>query len=190
MRLSKVVFKPDELKDATKDFEGQVIDAEYGENPFGFEGREDIERRAQLAIKIRTEEYEKEQFEWYPPSDKKLTKSAQAVVTPKGVVKRVCLNEGGNTDGVGWADWAYFIKAMQKCGALKDTVVKGKTDDERMTSFAKSLIGMNFRFVEYTNLPCIVQDKTLRIILPEEYKGRTAVEETGEVRSEEVSPLD
>ncbi len=76
---SKIVFKPDELKDATKDFEGQIIEAEYSDTPFGFEGRDDIERRKQLAIKIRTEAYEKEQFEWYPPNDKKLTKSAQAV---------------------------------------------------------------------------------------------------------------
>ncbi len=73
---------------------------------------------------------------------------------------------------------------------MKDTVVKGTTDDERMTSFAKSLIGMKFRFVEYTNLPCIVQEKTLTIILPEKYMGKTAVAETGEIQAESVSPLD
>ena len=149
-----IAFEPDKLKDAKKDFVGQIVDAEYAENPLGMEGRPDIARRAQLAIQITTDEYEKDQFEWYPPTDKKLTK------------------------------WAYFLEALAKCGAMKDVDVKGKTDAERMASFAKSLIGMKFRFVEYTNLPCIVREKTLEIILPEEYKGKAPVEDVGAIREE------
>lgn len=73
-KTTPIAFTPDKLVDAKKDFRGIIIDAEYALEPFGFKGRADIERRMQMAIKIRTEEYEKDQLEWFPPSDKKLTK--------------------------------------------------------------------------------------------------------------------
>ncbi|MCD6148437.1 hypothetical protein J7J18_03635 [bacterium] len=154
--MSSIAFKPEELKEAKKDFVGQIVAAEYGEAPLGMEGRPDIPRRKQLAIQIRTDEYEKDQFEWYPPSDKKLTK------------------------------WAYFIEALAKTGALKDIRIEGSTDDERMQSFAKSLVGMKFRFVEYTDLPVIVKGKTIECILPEEYYGKSEVPKETEVKTEKV----
>jgi len=151
-----IAFSPDKLVEAKKDFRGTIVDAEYGVEPFGLKGRPDIARREQLAIKIRTDAYEKDQYEWYPPSDKKLTK------------------------------WAYFIEALAQCGALKDIVVKGETDEERMQSFARSLIGMEFRFVEKTGLQSIARGKELEIILPVEYYGKKEVSPVKEIREESV----
>ncbi len=142
-----IAFKPEEFKDVKKEFHGVIVDADYGEKPFGMEGRPDIPKRPQLAIKISTPDYDKDQYEWYVPSNRKLTK------------------------------WAYFIEALAKTGAINDIKVEGKTDEERIKSFAESLIGMEFDFAEYSNLPCIVKNKTIEVILPTAYYGKKGVEE-------------
>jgi hypothetical protein len=118
--MSEVVFNVDEFKTATKEFEGVIVDAEYSETPFGISGK--FERGKVFAIKIETEEYEKPQYEWYPPSNKRLTK------------------------------WWYFIKALHECGAMRDIVITGATTEERIRSFGNSLIGMKFRWVDYNDL--------------------------------------
>lgn len=153
---SGVVFTPDKLVDAKKDFRGYIVDAEYALEPFGFKGAPGIERREQLAIKVRTDVYEKDQMEWYPPSDKKLTK------------------------------WAYFLEAMAGCGALRDVVVKGETDEERMQSFTKSLIGMEFRWMEKTGLPSIAKNRELELLVPVEYYGKKEISPVREIKEEQV----
>lgn len=153
---SGIAFSPDKLVDAKRDFKGFIVDAEYGLEPFGFKGKAEFESKEQLAIKIRTEAYEKDQIGWFPPSDKRLTK------------------------------WSYLIEALAETGALRDMVVKGETDEERMQSFAKSLIGMDFHWVEKMGLPCIAKGKTLDIILPTEYYGRKDVSPVTEIKEESV----
>ena len=150
-----IAFSPDELTEATKDFVGVVVDADYGETPLGMVGRPDIQRRPQLCIQIETEEYEKPQYEWYPPSNKKRTK------------------------------WAYFIEALAKTGALREIDASGKTVEERMKNFARSLVGMKFRFVEHAKLEGIARPIE-RLILPEEYFGREEVKEK-KVKVEKVT---
>lgn len=120
-------------------------------------GRADIEQRAQLAIQIRTEAYEKDQYEWYAPSKVKLTK------------------------------WYYFLVAMNANGALKETDSKGKTAQEKMTNFAKSLIGMNFRWLERANLESAGSTPLKRLLLPETYLGKVEVQKAEEIETEEVS---
>jgi len=151
-----VVFKPEELKDAVKDFKGQIVDADYGTEPFGLKGAPEIEAREQLCLKVETPDYEKVQYIWLPPSDKKLTK------------------------------WAYFIEALSRCGALRDVEIKGKTPEERIISFGKSLIEMKGRFIEYRNLPSIARRKEgLRVTVMEEYYGKEEVVPR-EIREERV----
>jgi len=151
-----IVFTPDEAVEATKDFEGYIVDAEYGMNPLGMSGRPDIEQRAQLCIQIRTEAYEKDQYEWFAPSKVKLTK------------------------------WHYFLLGMNGTGALKDTNSEGKTADEKMANFAKSLIGMNFRWLERMNLESAGSTPLKRLLLPETYLGKVEVVKAEEIESEEV----
>lgn len=151
-----IAFSPDKLVEAKKDFRGFIVDAEYALEPFGFKGRPDIERRPQMAIKIRTEEYEKDQLEWFPPSNKQLTK------------------------------WAYLIAALAETGAMRDIVVKGETDEERMQSFTKSLIGMECRFVEKTGLESIAKGRKLELILPTEYYGKKDVSPVTDIKEESV----
>ena len=142
--------------EATKDFEGYIYDAEYGMNPLGMTGRADIEQRKQLCIQIRTETYEKDQFEWFAPSNVQLTK------------------------------WHYFLTGMRKTGALKDTESSGKTPDEKMANFAKSLIGMNFRWLERTKLESAGSTPLSRLLLPEEYLGKVEVVKAEEIESEQI----
>jgi len=150
----EVAFKPEEMTEARKDFRGIIINAEYGDAPLGMEGAPGIQRRPQLAIQIDTESYEKPQYEWFAPSNKKKTK------------------------------WANFIEAMSKCGALKDTKTDGVSDDEKLKSFAKSLIGMDCHFTEI-EVEAMGQQKRVAVILPDEYYGKREV--TGEVKKETVS---
>jgi hypothetical protein len=152
----KVAFAPDKLVDAIKDFRGVIVDAQYGMEPFGFKGNVAIERREQMAIKIRTEAYEKDQIEWFPPSDKKLTK------------------------------WAYLIEALASTGALRDVIVKGETDEERMQSFAKSLVGMEFRWLERSGLDSIAKNKKIDLLVPVEYYGKKEISPITEIKEEEV----
>ena len=151
-----IVFTPGEAVEATKDFEGYICDAEYGMNPLGMTGRPDIEQRAQLCIQIRTEAYEKDQYEWFAPSKVQLTK------------------------------WHYFLVAMDKSGGLKETNSDGKTAEEKMSNFAKSLIGMNFRWLERTKLESAGSTPLKRLLLPEEYLGKVEVVKAEEIESEEV----
>lgn len=152
-----IVFTPEEAVEATKDFVGHIVDAEYGMNPLGHTGRADIEQRAQLCIQIRTETYEKDQLEWFAPSKVILTK------------------------------WIYFITALRNTGALKDTSSEGKTAEEKMANFAKSLIGMNFRWLERTKLESAGSTPLSRLLLPEEYFGKVEVVKAEEIESEEVN---
>lgn len=125
--------------------------------PLGMTGRADIEQRAQLCIQIRTEHYELDQYEWFAPSKVRLTK------------------------------WHYFLEALNKTGALKDTISKGKTAQVKMANFAKSLIGMNFRWLERMNLESAGSEPLKRLLLPEVYIGKVEVQEPTEIESEEVS---
>jgi len=154
--MSEVAFSPDELKDAVKDFVGTIVDADYGIEPLGIKGRADIKRREQLCIQIRTDAYEKDQFEWVAPSNKKKTK------------------------------WAYFIEALAKTGALRDIEISGDTDEERMKSFANSLIGMKFRWMQIQGLESIAKGREIEMLLPEEYYGREEVSPVTEIAEEEI----
>lgn len=152
------VFEPSELKEAKKDFRGVIDGAEFSETPFGIKGAPSIKAQAKLGIRIDTPEYDKPQYEWYVPSDKKLTK------------------------------WAYLLEALSKTGALRDIEVKGETDEERMKSFAAGLVGMEFRFIEYSALESIVKGKRLEAILPETYYGKKEIKPL-EIREEKVEEL-
>lgn len=112
-----ISFSPDEMKDVKRDFVGVIVAAEYALEPFGIKGG--IERTSKvLGIKVRSEQYDKDQPLWYPPSNRKRTK------------------------------WDYWIQGLATTGALKDVDTKGLTDEERMQNFARSLIGMKMHFVE------------------------------------------
>jgi len=152
----KVAFSTTEGVDATKDFIGVIVDAEYGLDPLGMVGKAEFEKKAQLAIQIRTEAYEKDQYEWYAPTNVNKTK------------------------------WMYFVTALQKCGAIKDIAHTGKTVAEQMMSFASSLKGMKFRFLEQGNLESAGQQPIKRLLLPEQYFGRVEIPQPVKVESEEV----
>ena len=114
-----IAFSPNEFKESIKEFKGVIVDADYSEEPFGIKGNPEIERKGpQLCLKIQTDEYEKPQYAWYPPSNKKKTK------------------------------WFYFIEALEKSGAMADIRIEGNTSEERIKSLMNSLIGMEFFWQE------------------------------------------
>lgn len=115
----KVAFSPTEFSEAIKEFRGVIVDVDFSEEPFGIKGAPDIDRKGpQLCLKIQTDQYEKPQYAWYPPNNKKGTK------------------------------WWYFIQALEKSGAMADIRIEGSTDEERIKSFMESLIGMEFYWQE------------------------------------------
>lgn len=147
-----IAFREEEFGEALKDFIGQIIATDYAEEPFDMKGAPGITRKGKvLCIKIGTDAYDKDQFEWYPPSNVKKTK------------------------------WNYFIEALNTTGAMKDISIAGKTEDERMKSFAQSLLGMKFRLQEQ-ECESLVKEKGVtkrfNIMLPVEYLGKAAIEPT------------
>jgi len=160
--MSKIAFTPEEGVDATKEFVGQVIATDYAEEPFGIKGNPSIQRRGKVfAVQIRTDMYEKEQLEWYPPTTVKKTK------------------------------WLYLIEALHGTGAWKDITLAGKTDDERMLGFARSMLGMKFRWMELVKESLVKEQvpqgttiqrgfnpgfRKFSVLLPVEYLGKTPIE--------------
>ena len=154
---SSIAFKPEEGREALKDYEGQVIEFDYSEKPFGFEGAADIKSRGKVfGIKIQTTVYDKPQFEWYPPSMVKKTK------------------------------WLNLIEALQGTGAMNDIKVIGSTDEERMKSFGQSMLGMMFKFqeIECESLVKLKggEAKKYSVLLPVAYLGKKPIEKAPEVR--------
>jgi len=193
---SNVSFVPENFKEAAKEFRGVIVRAEYGESPLGFEGRPDIARKPQLAIAIETPEYDKQQYEWYPPSNVRKTKPVSKTwrlmsVSSDGVIHGITLISFRQglcfMEFPAGVSWAYFIEAMTKVGAMKDIKLEGATDQERLDSFAKSLIGMEFMFRQYADLEIIVKDKKIECLLPIEYFGKKDIAPVEEVRSENVT---
>ena len=152
-----IAWKPEEATEALKEFVGQIVEVDYSEEPFGFKGAPDIQRRGKvLAVRIRTDAYEKDQYEWYPPSRVKKTK------------------------------WLYFIEALNETGAMRDVSIAGRNDEERMQNFAQSLLGMVFRWreVECESLVKVKGGdfKKFNLLLPVEYLGKKPIEEVAQVK--------
>jgi hypothetical protein len=164
--MSGIAFKPEEATEALKEFVGQIVAVDYSLEPFGFKGAPDIRRDTKvLGLQIRTEAYEKEQYEWYPPSRVKKTK------------------------------WLYFIEALNETGAMRDISVAGANDEERMQNFARSLLGMVFRWQEKECESLVKirggEFKKFNVLLPVEYLGKKPIEAAPEVKQvslEESAP--
>jgi len=155
--VSKIAFKPEEATEALKEYTGQIVATDYSGEPFGLKGAPDIKRTGKvLAIQIRTDEYEKLQYEWYPPSRVKKTK------------------------------WLFFIEALNTTGAMRDISIAGKDDEERMQSLAKSLLGMVFRFEEqeFESMVRVKGGafKRFSVLVPVEYLGKKPIEPVPEVK--------
>ena len=188
-----IAFKQEEFGEALKDFIGQIVDTEYSLTPFGFKGAPEIKRAGKvLAIMIRTGTYEKEQFEWYPPSRVKKTKTGKLVLGYRAwsedwqVYTLFRIGRPISESKFPVVKWAYLIEALNAVGAMKDVSVAGATDDERMTGFGKSLLGMKFRWQE-KEFESLVKEKggaqkTFNLIVPIEYLGKAPIEAKVEVK--------
>lgn len=155
--MSSIAFKTEEFGEALKDFVGQIVATDYALEPFGMKGAPDISRKEKvLAIQIQTEAYDKPQYEWYPPTRVKKTK------------------------------WQYLIEALNQVGAMKDISIAGANDEERMKSFAQSLLGMTFRFQEQECESMVKLkgggQKKFNLIIPVEYLGKKPIEAAATVR--------
>lgn len=155
--MSGIAFKPEEARDSIKEYTGQIVATDYSEKPFGMEGAAEIKRTGKvLCLKIKANEYEKEQFEWYPPSKVKKTK------------------------------WLFLIEALIQTGAMKDINPAGATDDERMKNFGQSLLGMKFKWEEKECESLVKlkggEQKKFDVLLPIEYLGKSAIEAPQQVK--------
>lgn len=143
--MSSVAFRPDEFISAKRVFRGVIIAFDYGETPFGMMGNPDIQRRPQFCIKIESEQYAKPQYEWYVPTDKKLTK------------------------------WWYFIQRLHETGALREILpLQGETEEERIKDFGNKLIGMEFDW-EDVEVELMGGKKTFVLLPKRYYGKREAV---------------
>jgi hypothetical protein len=184
--MSGIAFKPEEATEALKEFVGQIVAVDYSLEPFGFKGAPDIRRDTKvLGLQIRTEAYEKEQYEWYrnavsplPPQSAFESKEDESRRGYSSIVK-----------------WLYFIEALNETGAMRDVSVAGANDEERMQNFARSLLGMVFRWQEKECESLVKirggEFKKFNVLLPVEYLGKKPIEAAPEVKQvslEESAP--
>jgi hypothetical protein len=175
------------FKEGRGEFIGVIINADYGEAPLGIAGRPEFQTlrdgtaRKQIAFEIKVIsglETEKTQKQLLAPSDVKYSKMY------------------------------YWVRALNETGAVKDVEVKGLTEDEKWLSFAKSHIGMQFRFEEKVDLEGVGYEtdatgkplfdehgrrvkRKIRMLVPVEYFGKVNLEELEKkVETEKISEVD
>jgi len=69
--------------------------------------------------------------------------------------------------------WWYLMDSLKRLKVPFDN--SGNTVPERLNNFCRSLVGMEFKWEEYNNLPTIGRRAISRILLPTEYYGKTEV---------------
>lgn len=69
---------------------------------------------------------------------------------------------------------------------MKDVEVKGNTDEQRLNSFAESLVGMEFQWVQHSDLELVIKGRTVECLLPEEYFGKKEASPIEQIRTESV----
>jgi serine/threonine-protein kinase RIO1 len=91
--------------------------------------------------------------------------------------------------------WLYFVEALNETGAMRDISVAGANDEERMQNFARSLLGMVFRWQEKECESLVKirggEFKKFNVLLPVEYLGKKPIEAAPEVKQvslEESAP--
>jgi hypothetical protein len=156
-----IAFKPEDAREAIKEYTGQIVAAEYSMKPFNFEGDPSIKRETKvLGIQLKTDEYEKPQYEWYPPSKVKKTK------------------------------WIFLLEALIQTGAMKEISTAGASDDEIMENFRRSLLGMKFKWEEKECESLVKvrggEFKRFTVLLPVAYLGKQPIVAAPEIRQETV----
>jgi len=192
-----IAFRDEEFGEALKDFVGQIVATDYAEEPFDMKGAPGITRKGKvLCIKIKTDVYDKEQYEWYPPSNVKKTKTGKLQVSYRAWTEdwqayriHFCLKRPiteAELSRLPVVKWQYFVEALNATGAMKDISIAGAKDDERMTSFAQSLLGMKFRFQEQECESLVKEkggvQKKFNMTVPVEYLGKTPIEAAAAVK--------
>lgn len=134
----EVSWSPAEDKEPGRDFEGVVIEAVYPyQDPSAkFEG-------VQLRILIRSNQYEKDQPIWIPPSTGKGTK------------------------------WVLFRDALATLGVMKTINVRvSGTNTEKLQDLCKGLLGMKFRWQDqWVQRPNNPKEK-MRVTMPVKFIGK------------------
>ena len=153
----RVAWRPDEFTEAKREFRGRIVRADWGSadpaSPyysqwvFPPEAPEDIRQRQveRKVIAVRIE---------IAPIDQAWEN----------------LYEWYTVSNVRQSKWWYFMDALHRLKAPFDT--KGNTEPERLTNFCKSLLGMEFKWVDHENLPTAGRTTIKRILLPVEYYGK------------------
>jgi hypothetical protein len=156
----RVAWRTDEFREPKREFRGRIVRAEWGSaNPdskhynawvFPPEAPEDIrERQAErgmLALRVEL-----------MPIDQPWQN----------------LYEWYTITDVRLSKWFYLLDSLTKLKAPINTT--GNTVIERLDNFCKSLLGMEFKWVEHTDLPTLGGRTIKRLLLPVEYYGKTEV---------------
>ncbi|MEM2175034.1 MAG: hypothetical protein QXG39_08725 [Candidatus Aenigmatarchaeota archaeon] len=152
-----IAWNIDEFVEAKRDFRGIIVRAEYG-TEWTTEGspfEEELEEKGRKQMRIQIR-----------PVDKPI-KDQYEWYSPT-VIK--------NTR------WFYFLKQLRDIGAMPE--IKGNTEEERIKNFLNELIGMEFRWQDFENLPGLREGRIIkRLLLPIEYYGKKQVKPETGVRS-------
>jgi hypothetical protein len=109
-----------------------------------------------LELQVLEPEGWENQYIWVPPSDKKGTK------------------------------WSIFRDCLKKTGAWKDLNITGNTDEERMASLCRNIIGMVFHVEKHANYPGWGGRLLKQVNLITKYLGKQLVAPKAPVETEKI----
>jgi hypothetical protein len=161
-REIEVAFTPEEFVEPRREFRGRIVRAEWG------------------CADKESKYYNEWVFPTQAPADireRQAERQAYALRIEIMPIDRPWNNiyEWYSLSQVRLSKWDYFIRALTATKAEIDT--KGNTVEERLNNFCKSLVGMEFKWVESTDLPTLGGRTIRRLLLPTEYYGKTEVGE-------------
>jgi hypothetical protein len=166
-KLPEVAWRPEEFEEPRREFRGRIVRAEWGSadpqskyfNQWVFppEAPPDVRERQveRQAYSIRIE---------IMPVDKSWNN----------------IYEWYGLSRIRLSKWWYWIQALS---SLKVPInVDGNTLEERLDNFCRSLVGMEFKWLEHNDLPTVGKKAIKRLLLPVEYYGKFEVQEPERIK--------
>lgn len=71
--------------------------------------------------------------------------------------------------------WWYFMDSLKRLGLIYHP--KGNTPEERFNGFCEFLLGQEFKWSEFNDLPTVGRRRISRLLLPVEYYGKYEVQQ-------------
>jgi len=166
-KVPSVAWKPEEFEEPRREFRGRIVRAEWG------------------SADPNSKHYNAWVFPPEAPEDireRQAERQAYAIRVEIAPIDRPWNNifEWYGLSQYRLTKWFYWIQALNSLKVPFDA--SGNTVEERLTNFCKSIVGMEFRWLEYNDLPTVGKRTIKRLLLPVEYFGKFEIGEVERIQ--------